>query len=346
MSDVSKFNVLGRVINIKDAVVRNLLNNHINSLSDTVYLTELVILGDSFSQGYLAGGGYANPNMSQIIADELNLNLHNYGVNGAGYTISGNTFQSQATRAISDTSYDHNKVKYVIVIGGINDANLGDINGVETASKLLVETLGNHFTKAEIVLAPCWGGVALNYEKELFFRKICSVGYERVNVNMLYDNIKCLIGYYNFMGADNVHPTQEGYFILAKNIVSMLHGGYIPRGYDVTLTAGSGWNISNLACTRTEDSIHIYGFVTSTKVITADDMVFATLSPNSGCVGAGGYIECMATNFVSYPVRFEPGVSLKGYEQNGFVGIANDRGVTIPSGTSMAINFSLPILNY
>jgi lysophospholipase L1-like esterase len=340
MPNVSNFKIMGEVIDVKDNTARASIAN-----LEAKNLTELVVLGDSFSRGYLSdGAGYASPNMSEMIASELQLNLHLYGVNASGYTISGNTFQQQASNAINDTTYDHNKVAYVIVIGGINDSNAAAVNADE-ASKTLVTTLASAFINAQIVLAPCWGGVSLDIPHEKVFRDICSVGTDVNNINILYDNLKCLIGYYDLMGADNVHPTQAGYNMLAKNIVAMLHGGYIPRGKIIGATAGSGWNIDNLYCMRNENEIRLYGYVTATATITSDKMEIATFTPDSGSVAAGFYADCASTNYHSYALDFEPGVSLIGYEQNGHLYLQNDGGVTIEANTNIAINMGAPILN-
>lgn len=346
--------ILGVPIYCKDSQLTDRVNVISNKQEDDEenidYLldkdkTELVILGDSFTQGYLSDGRYANPNMSTIIANELGLNLHNYGVNASGYTLA-NSFQTQANNAAADTSYDHSKVKYVLVIGGINDANAPGYPDCSVASKLLVSTLSQTFANAIIVLIPNWGGVALDFNHSKVFRSICNIENNYDNVTYLYDNLSVLIGYYNLMGADNVHPTQDGYYVLAKSIVAKLHGGSLPRSKVVNITPGNGWDTSNLNVYRDETSLRVYGYITATTDIGVSNMTIATLDPSSGCVGAGGYIECIATNLKSYPIDIEPGVSLIGYEQNGLIELQNDRGNTITAGTSIAINFNLPILIY
>lgn len=339
MSDVKEIEVLGRVINIKDAQARAAIED----IRPEAYGSEIVVLGDSFTQGYLAGGGYANPNMPTIIASELGLNLHNYGVNASGYTLA-NSFQSQANAAIADTSYDHARVKYVLVIGGINDANAVPKPDCSTASKLLQQTLASTFPTADIFIIPNWGGVALDIDHTKVFRSICSVANDNSRVSFLYDNLKTLIGYYTLMGADNVHPTQDGYYVMAKAITAMILGGNLPRSKALSITAGAGWDVSNLNVIRGEDDLLVYGYVTATQTITASETTIAVLPPDSGCVGAGSYIESIATNYKSYPIDIEPGVSLIGYEQNGFIGLQNDRGNTIAANTNIAINFRLPII--
>ena len=344
MAIVKEFEVLGRVINIRDPQARAAIENLIEEIKPEAYAGEMVVLGDSFTQGYLSGGGYANPNMPTIIANELGLNLHNYGVNASGYTIDGNNFQSQAERAIADTSYDHSKVKYVLVIGGINDANAAGFPDCSQASKILQNTLTNAFVNATIWIIPNWGAVALDIQHTEVFRSICVVGNDNSRVTFFYDNLKTLIPDYNLMGSDNVHPTQDGYYVMAKSIAAKILGGYLPRSEKITATAGNGWDISGLSVIRGEDDFIIYGYVQATANITIDKMVIATLPPKSGCTGAGGYIECFSSNLNNYPIRIEVGTALKGYEQNGFIGLANDRGNTIHAGDTIAINFRLPIL--
>lgn len=344
MPNVKEFEVLGRVINVRDSEARTRIDSLVESLNPEVYGSEMVVLGDSFTQGYLSGGGYANPNMPTIIANELGLNLHNYGVNASGYTIDGNTFQSQAQRAIADTSYNHDRVKYVLVIGGINDSNAAGFPNCTQASKLLQNTLSTAFKNATIFIIPNWGAVALDIPHMEVFRSICEVANDNSRVTFLHDNLKTLIPYYNLMGADNVHPTQEGYYKMAKSIAAMILGGHLPRSEKITATAGNGWDISGLNVIRGEDDFIIYGFVQATADITVDKMTIATLPPESGCTAAGSFIECFSSNLNNYPIRIEVGLALQGLAQDGFIGLAYDRGNTIHAGDTIAINFRLPIL--
>lgn len=353
MSDVKEFEVLGRVINIKDAQARNL----INAMQKDVSLTELVVLGDSYSQGYLSGGAYAQYPMPVVIANMLHLNLHNFGVNASGFTISGNDFAMQAANAIADTTYDHTKVKYVMVIGGINDyMHSLDVSAVHTAAVSLYSTLSAAFKNAKIVYAPCWTSVSIDTKANKVFLDAGRVPeIADVPIITLYDNLKCLLGYPDLMGADNVHPTETGYYTLASNIVAMLSGGILPRGRDIEVTPTAAWDTSNLLVTRGEDSIHVSGYAKALQIITLSDLQIGTIG--AGCAFArsdtdrtyrflagvwnnndnqGKMVKGLITGSFDVP---------SGY-QDGDIYLFHDFGGTINAGDEVWIECDIPLLHY
>ena len=93
--------------------------SNINTLNDEIEsneLTELIIFGDSWSDPAVDGVVYPN-----IIASILKLNLHNYAKSGANMI--GNStidFDAQINNFIV-SSVNKTKVKYIILLGGIND---------------------------------------------------------------------------------------------------------------------------------------------------------------------------------------------------------------------------------
>ena len=337
---VSNFKILDEVVYVKDEEARQALQNL------KVPLSELVVLGDSYTKGFLSGGTYAAEPIPEILAEYLGLNLHNYGVNAAGYTIPGNTFYSQANNAIADTSYDHNLVKYVIVIGGINDVNNNPSGDHAGASKLLVATLASAFTNAEIILAPCWGAVSLPDFQEAIFRNICYItDQDTYRTRVLYDNIKCLIGYKELMGNDNVHPTQEGYRILATNIYGMLSGSPVVRGKDISITALNGWNITYMKVYRNENGFRAFGFVTPSANVTSSNSDICNVEAN-GTFAGSIYATCSTSGGSACCVEWDPGVALTSAPVNGKLSVYHDLGVTITAGTNILIDIQVPLLNY
>lgn len=94
----------------------------VNAL-DASNRTEMVVIGDSYSsRSYLAS---PNKLWCELVAEALNLTLHNYADPGAGFLADGDerasTFFSQINEAASDSSFNNNKVKYVFIYGGVND---------------------------------------------------------------------------------------------------------------------------------------------------------------------------------------------------------------------------------
>lgn len=333
-------------------MLRNLkAEDHFNIMGELIYnddpLTELVVLGDSYTNGYLAGGGTSSIKIPEVLANLFNLNLHNYGVNAAGYTIPGNTFESQLVRAIADLTYNHNKVKYVIVIGGINDVNNNPSGNVKAAANALVTAACTAFVNAKVIIAPCWGAVSLPDTQEPIFRNICDINVIG-NVLCLYDNLKALIGYMELMGGDSIHPTEEGYKTLALNIYQMINGAYLPRGKKLTLNALNDWDISNLHCYRSEDSVRLYGYATPANDVTLETSFICTTEYDATFAG-GIFSECYAfkDGEVNYPcaIQFEPSVALVHAPVAGFVRMYNDHGHTVKAGSNVLINIEVPLLN-
>ena len=370
MANVSHFNIMGKIVDIKDNTARagitnlnnevtrldgridttNLnLGNAINTVDGKVdgilnsQLTEMVVLGDSFSLGTLSGGGVANPNMSTMIADMLKLVLHNYGVNGAGYTINANTFQMQLESAIADTSYDHNKVKYVFVIGGINDLNFNKLADHATASKNLQINIHAAFPNAIVVLTPCWAAPALTSGDEQIFRNICSAAGSFTKTIMLYDNIKCLMGYSSLIGSDYIHPTAKGYMTLAENIVSLMQGSGLARGKQIGKVANSNWDVSNVNIFRGEDFIRIYGFAKANVAITTPTQL-TICEVNNGAPYAGSLIKICPSANRYVLLQFNPSDDL-GDTSRGSIVLLNDYGTSVAANDMIFFDELIPLLN-
>lgn len=105
------------------------LNNEIDEVNNKVnnlILDKMVTFGDSWSMEnnpYVTDQNYM---WHKIIANRLNLELHNYGQNGAHvYTDFTNDLSAQITNATNDNTYNHNEVKYVFCLIGTNDYNSG-----------------------------------------------------------------------------------------------------------------------------------------------------------------------------------------------------------------------------
>lgn len=142
----------------------NLENDFINSR-----LTEMVVIGDSYSsRSYLAT---PNKLWCEIVASDLGLNLHNYADPGAGFLNHGDerqsTFITQIAEAASDTTFRNNKVKYLFIMGGVNDLRYYSSNAISTftqAYNQLCINARNSFPTAKIVYLGC--PTFLNFEQK------------------------------------------------------------------------------------------------------------------------------------------------------------------------------------
>ena len=281
--------------------------------------------------------------MSEMIATSLELNLHNYGVGGAGYTINGNTFMTQAQTAANDSSYDHQKVKYVFIIGGINDANFNPSADMKGASNALVMYLHTIFPKALLVITPCWAAPTMTSPFEQHFRDICDVPISFQNVITLYDNLKCLIGYSDLIGSDNIHPTPAGYTILAENILALLNGPGLARGKSVDLIGNSNWDISAANVFRGEDFIRIFGFVKANVDITTPDKLTICQIDN-GAPYAGSLLKLCPSADRQVLVTFNPSDDL-GDVTKGSIVLTNDYGRSVLANDLIFFDELVPLLN-
>lgn len=123
--------------NEKMDALQNNVNTQVNALAATTAQVEtnknnvntlfnysanhMVIIGDSYSSAsHLNGTLWCN-----IVAKQMNMQLHNFADPGAGYIHPGDSnkqnFSGEIDRAVADNSFDNNQVGIVILIGGVND---------------------------------------------------------------------------------------------------------------------------------------------------------------------------------------------------------------------------------
>lgn len=117
--------------------------------------TEIVFIGDSYFNGIGTSNGYAS-SMAKTAAGILNLNDHNYSVNGSGFITGGDDnrpFLQQTQIAAQDNSYNHDKVKYVVIGGGRNDGGQ-PFDGYPTTVRSTILSAMNAFPNSKIVVVP------------------------------------------------------------------------------------------------------------------------------------------------------------------------------------------------
>lgn len=183
-----------------------------------IELTELVVFGDSWSDLTVADAIW-----STKVADGLNLTLHNYSVNGAGFIKPDTNLIKTQINTFINSDINKEAVKYIVIMGGINDYR----NGI-TYSALAPEIISCIQTLKDT----CYQA------KILFINNIqypYNASQDRYWHNLIKEITKeVLISTYNMSGmyshdlfnSDNYfHLTQEGQKFMAKNILSCLTGG-------------------------------------------------------------------------------------------------------------------------
>lgn len=179
------------------------------------------------------GDSYASPTDNRSwavqLAGLLGADLHNYAWAGSGYlTAADHNFQAQADQAARDTSYDHNRVQYVVIAGGRND--IGDTKAISQAISQTAGTLANAFPHARIIFVPMlwdWkpcGG---------YWRSAEAAGTQLAGISRRSEFIPWahtwLLGYNTYFSGTDIHPNAEGSMVIANYIRLYIEGKYHGR---------------------------------------------------------------------------------------------------------------------
>lgn len=350
MSDVRQFSVLGRDIDVKDTFARA----KFDELNKEAFLTECVWLGDSFTTGFQFGGTYIEYSIPSIVSDKLKLNIHNYGVNAAGYVTSGDggsTFMTQAVNAVNDNTLDRAKVKYVFILGGINDQNNVNVNAamVNTASVALVNYLDQNFPYAEIIAIPNWAAFDLgaNIEKFLAIGSIDTGNFRRP-YRFLKDNLISLIGFAEYINQDNIHPNQQGAAHMAECIYSLINGCTPNIHRNITITpASASWDLANLAITEDFYGYTIEGLAHYVNNIDGTNLQICSLDKHFAFL-FDKYITAISQSGLGVAsIKIVPSVAgASGEGQVGGIYVVNDLGYNLIADHNIVFNVRIDKSNF
>ena len=210
------------------------LKTAISEKEHSIYGTHAVWLGDSITEGYLAG---SNPYRA-IINNAFNFTAHDYWMGGTGWIAAKTpSFPTQANNAIADTSYDHNLVSSIFLIGGVNDFPSSDsdadrirVNVINACNSLLTS-----FPNAMIYLGAYLGGQLngtysiLDSNKVKVHNAIIEGG-----VNVTSDRVRVFscaawLGWdKSLYNSDGLHPNAAGHRYIAQAVMAVMQGGTTP----------------------------------------------------------------------------------------------------------------------
>ena len=200
----------------------------------SIHDTHAVWLGDSITEGYLAG---SDPYRT-LINNNFNFTAHDYWTGGTGWIAAKSpSFPTQANNAIADTSYDHNLVSSIFLIGGVNDFPTSDndatrirTNVINTCNRLL-----ESFPHATIYLGAYLGGqlngtyTVLDSNKVKVHNAIIEGG-----VNVTSDRVKVFscatwLGWdKSLYNTDGLHPNAAGHRYIAQAVMAVMQGDTTP----------------------------------------------------------------------------------------------------------------------
>lgn len=200
-------------------------------LSNNAMLTEMVIIGDSFSTtGYEPA---ENELWWNIVANRLNLNPHNFAVSGTGYAATKTpNFQTQIQNAANSKDFENNKVKYVFIYGGRNDLNPNYFITTSTYTSQVANTIQvaiDNFPSAQILVAgintlESYSAIDYNTSKtDWVLTRIMKLAANEKSVsfiNML-NNLACQTDLFN---STDKHPSVKGQKLIAANMLNGISG--------------------------------------------------------------------------------------------------------------------------
>lgn len=220
MSDVSKFNVMGEIVNVKDTSARSSLatlrtdtNNKINAINNRLDHEEITLLvGDSYGNGYTPEGQIEGwtVRLARLLTGRV---LHK-SVNGAGFLAKGDggaTFQSILTdlrRQITNADIPY--VSRIIIGGGFND-QFGDVSDIVSSITRFSNYAKSTFPKAKIsILVLGWG--ANPGQRTNIYNTVFNAYYNGASRNGLGYCEDCCYALHDYsrFSSDGFHPNSAG----------------------------------------------------------------------------------------------------------------------------------------
>ena len=168
--------------------------------SDAIKLLEepdyMLVIGDSFC-GTNTSIEYTKPTWWQYVEKATGTVGKVYAVGGTGYITATKTFIKQVQEAVADTSYNHDKVKYAIVEGGINDASNYSVSDVIT----VYNAIHAEFKNAKILIVFNKGRLltANSNNRRCVFNDLSGNG-------IPVCSLACIEQTPTYIRPDNVHP--------------------------------------------------------------------------------------------------------------------------------------------
>lgn len=203
----------------------NSITPELNSLYNYVHYKKIVCIGDSYGRGVHDGTEHLDQGWPAQLANMLpNSTVINYCVNGAGFK-TGNTFQSQLEKAVSDGNSDAD----LIIIGyGANDIyNTESVFQDAQATLGYADTNFKNAKKVAALMSVCYpSGVSANQK----FTRWHEIETAIINSNFTEVRLNTYIRCYgSILTSDNIHFTGYGYALLAKLLYNfIMTGGITP----------------------------------------------------------------------------------------------------------------------
>ena len=271
---------------IADSAVNSAkISDHSVKLTD-LENTNVLIFGDSWSDTRPSATTYTKWPIP--FAAMTHTNIFNYARNGS--TLSGTTpvysengnVLGQINNALLDTTYDHNCVSLIIIMGGVNDfrSSVSSTSVIEQMT-LMVNTLKQNYPHARIVLMLNFS-VSITHDMWAWIQTIKRN--VKVNTGIQAYSMCGWLQLSNFI-SDWIHPNDAGYREICSNVLAACFGGvfnYIPCASNMSADGDSLTAIEYFT-----DDTYKREFIASTNSSTAHVTTFGNTKADNKTPMAG-----------------------------------------------------------
>lgn len=221
MSDVSKFNIMGEDVNVKDSVARNDINMLNNTVNEHI-ANKYIFIGDSYGDGLTPDGNV--PGWCALVPQYMGLSNSDYYSNplgGIGFTTSPVNFKSKLAECVNH--FNNGYVKYIVVCGGANDTD-SSVATIEAAIQDFCTYAKANFPNATIMIG-CIANCLYPPKKENIMN-VAKPAYKNCGqYGAVYlANVEYILHDYSLISRDTLHPTERGYQVLSNKLVNAIKG--------------------------------------------------------------------------------------------------------------------------
>lgn len=214
------------------------LDTQVGVLNDEILNPYLLVLGDSWSADSSGWPAY--------VAGKCGYVLQNYARSGYTYSVIGGSqglFSSALSDAITDIT-EPQRVKEILIYGGLNDVRLGADNGdIYSACASLIVTAKTNFPNARITVV----GVNMSNEQTYIDMEAEAALFietaARVNGAGFVNSNHWLKFVANTYQGDNTHPSAQGLQIIRSYMLAILGGGTVEPHSLIRASAANGATI-------------------------------------------------------------------------------------------------------
>ena len=276
----------------------NQLREDIATVNDNSQGRDIVLIGDSYAQGYTPDGNVTGwvERVENAFAG-TNVNVYHKYAGGSGFGIGTKTFTMLLDELAQDmTATQREKVSIIIVGGGYNDRN-ATASSIGSGMTSFHNIVKQYFKNANRVIAAFIGNTvtglatgahsgATSISVKNALTNWIAIGEAHTDCIAIYNGIG-LLSNNAYCSSDYVHPSNRGQEIIYNCIISLIAGVPNENYYRPTVTiqfaAGSGYTVSNPPSFQFDQlTDNVFGppiYTTNTTAIKFSPHQQVTLSP-------------------------------------------------------------------